>query len=289
MHNRTRTVSRRLGGGSSLAFPVAGLVSLNVQPSAAQTCPASPGSGNPCVLTGQYNNHRDGYNNNEKTLTSQAVTTTSVTQVLADSNHHTLLTVDSNDLPTLASGNTAVANPIYSQPLYVPGIAVSSPANTTNCNSSTTCNMVVSSTLNGTLFAWNADNGTGLWARYGSDSTTQTGLPTKVGDAFWKGDCGTIVGATSPSPAVMPGGPLQFIGNLSTGVIDTAFVPSTTTRRDVRDQLLRIHQDRWWPINRVVPPRGRLEDRARRPHAGPIARLPCEAYVHYYPAALGDA
>jgi len=232
MHDRSRTVSRRLGGGSSLAFLVACLVSISVQPSAAQLCPASPGTGNPCVLTGQYNNHRDGYNNNEIALTSQAVTTTSVTQVLVDGSGHTMLAVDSNDLPRLGSGTNsymAVANPIYSQPLYLPGMSVASPANTTNCP--TTCDMVISSTLNGTLFAWNADNGKGLWARYGacgsSSSCDQSGLPNKVGNAFWQDDCNPL--GSSPGPGVMAGGPLQFLGNLSTGVIDTTYVPSSTT------------------------------------------------------------
>jgi hypothetical protein len=191
------------------------------------------------VLTGQYDNHRDSYNNNEIHLNSNTVcaTTCGVTQILTDGDGHTLLTVDSNDLPMVGSGSghTAVANPIYSQPLYVAGMSVSSPASASNCNTitSTTCNMVVTTTLNGTMFAWNADNGSGLWARYGScgssSSCDQSGLPPKVGNAFWQDDCGGITGATSPGVGVTVGGPLQFLGNVSTGVIDTAYVPSSTT------------------------------------------------------------
>jgi hypothetical protein len=138
----------------------------------------------------------------------------------------------SNDLPSLGS-YTAVANPIYSQPLYVPGMSVSSPAKTSNCNTvtSTTCNMVISTTLNGTIFAWNAHNGTGLWARYGTcnggSSCQQSGLLQPVANASWKDDCGGL--GSGPSAGVTTGGPLQFLGNVSTGVIDTTYVPSSTT------------------------------------------------------------
>jgi len=206
-----------------------------IGPLAAQNCPGAAGSGNPCVLTGQNNDHRDAYNNNEIHLRSDTVCAScGVKQVLLDGNGRTLLSVDSNDLPNVgADFHTAVANPIYSQPLYVAGMAVASPANTANCNTitSTTCNMVIASTLNGTLFAWNADNGSSLWARYGNcnggTSCQQPGLPQPVANAFWQDDCGPL--GSFPSPGVTTGGPLQFLGNLSTGVIDTTYVPSSTT------------------------------------------------------------
>jgi hypothetical protein len=203
---------------------------ITISPLAAQSCPGAAGSGNPCVLTGQNNNHRDSYNNNEIHLRSDTVS--SAKQVLLDGNGHTLLRVDTNDLPPVGSdSHTAVANPIYSQPLYVAGMSVASPANTANCNNNTTCNMVIASTLNGTLFAWNADNGAGLWARYGTCNggagCQQSGLLQPVGNAFWWDDCGGL--GSSPKAGVTSGGPLQFLGNVSTGVIDTTYAPSSTT------------------------------------------------------------
>lgn len=239
MRIRLRT---RAYAPAALATFVLIAVAITIGPLAAQSCPGAAGSGKPCVLTGQNNNHRDAYNNNEIHLSSQTVCAScGVKQVLLDGNGHTLLTVDSNDLPTLQTPPpnptpyTAVANPIYSQPLYVAGMSVASPANTANCNTMTptTCNMVIASTLNGTLFAWNADNGTGLWARYGTcnggTSCQQSGLLRPVANAFWYDDCRSIQGASSPGVGVTVGGPLQFLGNVSTGVIDTTYVPSSTT------------------------------------------------------------
>jgi hypothetical protein len=167
---------------------------MTANPLAAQiSCTAS---GKPCVLTGQYDNERDAYNANETTLVcSSHPCALNLKQVLmsSGSNPGTLLLVDpscptcSNDLPQItANGGTsyyqATANPIYAQPLYVPGMTVSSPANTDNCVSS--CNMLVAATLNGTVFAWNADTGMQLWSRQGGPNSN-----VQNSNALWYDDC----------------------------------------------------------------------------------------------------
>ena len=114
---------------------------------------------------------------------------------------------------------TPTSNPIMAQPLYVAGITVASPANTANCNSGTSCNMVVAVTLNDTVFAWNADatstSSALLWSRQGAPGVTGN-LPGNAGNALWYGDCGL-----SGGPALR-GDTLQFEGILSTPVIDAS-------------------------------------------------------------------
>ena len=202
-------------------------------------------SGKPCVLTGQYDNQRDAYNPNETTLVcSSQPCSLRLQQVLKSTGNapSTMLLVDpscptcSNDLPQITVDNgasfyQATANPIYAQPLYVPGMTVRSPANTKNCGSS--CNMLVAATLNGTVFAWNADTGAQLWSRQGNPNQSVANS-----NALWYDDCGGgTPGVTASTVPVgqhvglsigledVRGGPLQFIGTVSTPVIDTTNVP----------------------------------------------------------------
>ena len=79
-------------------------------------------------------------------------------------------------------GNTP--NGIWAQPLYVPGTSVASPANTANCdnNSSGTCNMLVTATLTGSIFAYNADTGATLWSDCQGAGCTN--------NPPWVNDCG---------------------------------------------------------------------------------------------------
>jgi len=195
----------------------------------AQNCTQS---GNPCILTGQYDNQRDAHNGNELSLVCPATGSCKLAlhQVLTTpgKNPVTLLQVDpsvgGNDLPQITndSGTTfyqATANPIYAQPLYVPGMSVAKPANTANCNRGATCDMLVAATLNGTLFAWNADTGSPLWSRQGGPNPNGSNS-----NALWYDDCGNINVTASAVPT--RGGPLQFIGTVSTPVIDTTNPPA---------------------------------------------------------------
>lgn len=206
-HRWLKTRSRLSLAKALLLLPA---LMMTANPLAAQiSCTAS---GKPCVLTGQYDNERDAYNANETTLVcSSHPCALSLKQVLmsSGSNPGTLLLVDpscptcSNDLPQITSnGGTsfyqAVANPIYSQPLYVPGMTVSSPASTSNCSPS--CNMLVAATLNGTVFAWNADRG----RSYG----VGRGIPTAASRT--PTHCGTTTAAPKASrqvPCLQPEDP----------------------------------------------------------------------------------
>jgi len=186
-------------------------------------------SGKPCILTGQYTNQRDGHNGNELKLVCPTTgsCTLGLQQVLTSAGA-TLLQVDpsvgGNDLPQITTngGSTfyqATANPIYAQPLYVPGLSVASPANTANCNHGGTCDMLVAATLNGTLFAWNADTGLPLWSRQGGPNPNGSNS-----NALWYDDCNNLNVTASAVPT--RGGPLQFIGTVSTPVIDITNQPT---------------------------------------------------------------
>ena len=164
------TRASRLWGASLtvvlLSFSGASIIQVRVaaQDFSLLNC-ATSSSGNPCVLTSQYNPQRTAYNNNETALTSATVGN-SGTAVLQQLN---LFQVDptcsgcSNDTPHVTLPRTgctyaqATFNPIYAQPLYVPGISVASPANTGYCNDggSGKCNVLIAATLNDTVFAWN--------------------------------------------------------------------------------------------------------------------------------------
>ena len=183
-------------------FALAAVLAVAQESVHAQNC-ATPASGNPCVLTDQYDNNRDAYNGNETVLTSNTVTSTSMAQLFT-------LAVDTNDLP---SGQ--LSNPIYGQPLYVAQMPqVGSPA--------ATHDLLIAVTLNGTVFAWDAENqpctGTSplCWSRQG------TGGPQGT-NALWYDDCGS-----QGSPVINTGNSvaaLPFAGIVTTPVIDTTLSP----------------------------------------------------------------
>jgi hypothetical protein len=180
----------------------------------AQTSCASPSSGNPCVATAQFDNARDAWNSNETTITPSNVSALSLASFSP-------LAVDTNDLPA-----TARSNPIYAQPLYVAGIHTS----LTNCNPS--CNMVLGATLNGTVFAWNADNGgSPLSSRQGTSGGTIGTV-----NALWRDDCGSNGG-----PAV-GFDTLPFAGIVATPVIDYSLSPPTLFLTSLcKDQFANSH------------------------------------------------
>ncbi len=87
------------------------------------------------VLTEQYGNRRQGYNNQESYPTSATVEATPPTIA-----PFSPLMVDLAQLPGATSGTV---NRVLAQPLYVPGVS----SGLTNCNP--TCNMVLVVTLGG--------------------------------------------------------------------------------------------------------------------------------------------
>jgi len=189
-----------------------------------QTCPYAS-SGNPCVLTGQYDVLRDGYNPSETTITQSSVANLTNTRVLV---------VDTEDLPT-----SQYANPIYGQPLYVPGVTIGE----------TSHNLLVGVTLNDTVFAWDADspscdtssppNCYPIWSLEGTPSLYNANL-NPVGNALWYTDCGS---SGTPAPRYTS---LPYAGILSTPVIDahsTSAHPVIYLTSYCQDGTGRNH---WW-------------------------------------------
>ena len=186
--------------------PMRGLLLLSASICAFQTTPlagqtACSGTNPPCVLTAQYGNLRQGYNNHETVLTPSKLQNSGLSQ-------QTPLLVDYPS-STLSVG---IQNAIYAQPLYVAGMHVSG---NSNCGSSPnyTCNMLVAVTQAGSVWAFNADSGKVIW----SDCQSHDGI-TCTNGALWQEDCGNAGG-----PGVAPFGAAStsFEGILSTPVIDT--------------------------------------------------------------------
>jgi hypothetical protein len=160
-----------------------------------------PAGNPPAVLTSQYDNARDGYNGNETVLTAGAL-----------ANRTVALCQPAWSPLAIDAGPGNQTNGIWAQPLYVPGISVASPANTATCNGGGggTCNMLVSVTLGGSVFAWNADTGATLWSDCQIAGCTN--------NAPWVNDCGAT-GSVSTQWGL---GGLPFAGIVSTPVIDTS-------------------------------------------------------------------
>jgi hypothetical protein len=186
----------------SLIAAGVGLASAPASLSATTTCPTTTPAGTPPpVLTSQYDNARDGYNPNETVLTSTALS--GGTEALCQPTWSPLL---------IEAGPGGVANGSLAQPLYVPGISLASPADVAHCNDQGTgkCNMLVSVTLSGSIYAWNADAGVALWSD--CSGTHCTNSPP------WVNDCGAT-GSISTHYGL---GGLPFGGLFSTPVIDTS-------------------------------------------------------------------
>jgi hypothetical protein len=184
----------------SLFVATLGFASVQSPLNAATSCPSSTPAGTPpSVLTSQYDNARDGYNGNETVLTSGALS--GGTEALCQPTWSPL---------AIDPGPGNQTNGIWAQPLYVPGISVASPATTANCNASGggPCNMLVSVTLGGSVFAWNADTGATLWSDCQGSGCTN--------NAPWVNDCG----ATGSISTQWGLGGLPFAGIVSTPVID---------------------------------------------------------------------
>ena len=168
----------------------------------AATCPTSTPAGNPpAVLTSQYSNARQGYNPSETILTSGALSSGAVT-----------LCQPAWSPLAFDAGPGNQTNEIMAQPLYLPRASVVSPANAANCNDSGTgtCNMLLSVTLSGSVFAWNADTGAPLWSDCRGSGCTN--------NPPWVNDCGAS-GSVSTTWGL---GGLPFAGIVSTPVIDAS-------------------------------------------------------------------
>ncbi len=222
MDSNRRTASRRLPG---LAQAVAGMCwwAALAAPASAQICATPPAPGTPpCVLTSQYDNLRDGHNGYETLLTSTGLSGGTVT---LSKPSWSPLAVDTNDLP---SGQTD--NPIYAQPLYVSQIQVGGAVH----------NMVIAATLNDTIYAWDADNGTLLWNRQGT-----TRPPGQ--NSLWDDDCGARGGAV-PLAAAWPNGAkghaLPFAGIVATPVIEITSTASQMYVTDFCSTSTKVKE--WW-------------------------------------------
>ena len=184
----------------SLFAAALGFASAPLPMMAATTCPTSTPAGNPpAVLTSQYSNARQGYNGKETILTAGALANGSVA-----------LCQPAWSPLQIDAGPGGQVNEIMAQPLLVPGTSVATPANTANCNDSGSgkCNMLVSVTLTGSVFAWNADTGTTLWSDCQGEGCTN--------NPPWVSDCGAL-GSVSTNWGL---GGLAFAGIVSTPVID---------------------------------------------------------------------
>src|ERR1035441_9672303 len=199
--------------------------------------PVCPGTVNPSVLTGQYDNARDAYNGNETCLYS---TGSALSVSLTGGSFSPLLVGD----PPPHSGFTGY-NPIYAQPLYVPNITVQHPLQGT-CTPS--CNMVVVVTAYGSIYAFNADNGYTLWSRTGTGVAQGTNW-------LWADDCGPTGNVVGSAPHVGPpyiGPGLPFAGIVSTPVIDTQ-PPNTSPQYTATMFVTSVcqtppptNQPQWW-------------------------------------------
>ena len=163
------------------------------------------------VLTEQYGNRRQGYNNQESYPTSATVEATPPTIA-----PFSPLMVDLAQLPGATSGTV---NRVLAQPLYVPGVS----SGLTNCNP--TCNMVLVVTLGGGGYAFNAGDtthsgGTGagglVWARNG-----ETIAGKDKTNYFWYDDCSATGGISTTLYGGVSGN-VSFAGSLATPVIDTS-------------------------------------------------------------------
>lgn len=178
-----------------------------------------------CVVTAQNDNNRDSYNGNETVLTPSNVNTMSTTPSFQ-------LNVDTGNLPT--GGDlpaNAASNPISAQPLYVSSVNLGGTQGTHN--------LLIVATLNGTVFAFDADNNSCnagstnvCWSRQGLNGTTGT-------NALWNDDCGGTAG-----PPLISGANLPFAGIVSTPVIDVNLsAPSVFLTSFCKPNLSAVQ---WW-------------------------------------------
>ena len=144
-----------------------------------------------CILTGQHDNSRGSFNPYESTLSPTYVSSMSTSSAFT-------LQVDTA-VPT-----GSYSNPVVAQPLYVAGVNPVGGDHGTH-------NLLIVATLNGTVFAFDADGNTCDAAK-----TTSTCWSRQGSTAFPGADCGGVAG---DGPALsVPN--LPFAGVVATPVID---------------------------------------------------------------------
>jgi hypothetical protein len=170
------------------------------------------------VFTSQYDNKRSGFNGFETQLTPGPTGTV----VGMGTTAKTLFEVDDNYTYSQQLPNGYFSNPIYAQPLYIPGITVGG----------NKYNMLVVVTLNDTVFAWDTAGSPPshlLWSRQGVPSTDSRGPQDpqgSAGNALWRDDC---LQGGNPTITNSQDGSLPFYGILSTPVIDLGVAGSGST------------------------------------------------------------
>ncbi len=194
----------------------------------------------PSVLTEQYGNLRQGYNNQESYLTASGITAAAPTVA-----PFSPLLVD---LATLPGGTSGTINQVLAEPLYVPGVS----STQTNCDNGTSCNILLVATLGGGVYAFNAGGtthsggtyaGSVIWARNG-----QSGTGTNKTNYFWYDDCNGASGTAGISDSIYGGvsGNVAFAGVLATPVIDTSSTPPLVYVTSLCETNTAVKKQHWY-------------------------------------------
>ncbi len=210
-----------------------------VQPLGAQNTPTCTSSTPSSVWTAQYGNLRQNYNNSETVLTSSCLSNFTITPKEPT---WSPLQVDSSNLP---AGNV---NPVYAQPLFLAQVPAS--AGLPSCPTNAPCNVLIVATLNGSIFAFNAGDGTTsggtgaggvIWRRTGTTSGAKTNY-------LWFDDCM----GTAPGPSTSYGkAGLPFAGIVSTPVLDTSATPDPVMYVTSLCQTALTGQTQQWWIHQI--------------------------------------
>ena len=144
-------------GGPPITFGelAASSGSGSLTPSTSSIC--QTGTNPNCVVTGQYSRGRLGQNALEQTLAGYNTTTNPLPNTFTWINYYA---TNSNDYyhPTPTTG--ATYNPTMAQPLWLNNVPISG----------TDHNVLLTATLTGSVYAYDADNGAILWDRYSGSS-----------------------------------------------------------------------------------------------------------------------
>ena len=194
-------------------------------PSGSGPCQGSPVV--PCILTAQYNNARTNTSLLEDVFTTSNVATGSFGA------HKRQFLVDKSGVP---AGNY---NPIYAQPLYVSNVTIQG----------STYNVLYVVTLNGEVYAFNAD--------YNASSTATCGNGAGQSGCLWKRDETNATtamqgfkhncdqpGVGNGSSVVTSQQQLLFTGVISTPVID--YVNGILYVVNLCQQPSGANPDHWW-------------------------------------------
>jgi hypothetical protein len=125
----------------------------SLPPNTPSICTGSPN----CVVTGQYSRGRLGQNALEPVLAGYNTTTDPLPNTFTWINYYATNSSDYYQ-PTPTTG--ATYNPTMAQPLWLNNVPIGG----------TDHNVLLTATLTGTVYAYDADSGTVLWDRYSGSS-----------------------------------------------------------------------------------------------------------------------